>query len=130
MDCKINCFQFSAEMKNENDLTFSFFIFQVLRKINWHSGTRILKLPYWSYGQFDLDLLTDDECTLEFYRNSALLAEVLQIPDQIRCYNRTRVIVNGIEALLIFLKRSAYPCRYSDMLTSFCKIISSMLTER
>ena len=29
-------------MKNENDLTFSFFIFQVLRKINWHSGTRIL----------------------------------------------------------------------------------------
>ena len=29
-------------MKNENDLTFSFFIFQVLRKINWHSGTRII----------------------------------------------------------------------------------------
>ena len=29
-------------MKNENDLTFSFFIFQVLRKINWHSGTRIV----------------------------------------------------------------------------------------
>ena len=32
---------FSIFNKNENDLTFSFFIFQVLRKINWHSGTRI-----------------------------------------------------------------------------------------
>ena len=33
-------------MKNENDLTFSFFILQVLRKINWHSGTRILSVGY------------------------------------------------------------------------------------
>ena len=29
-------------MKNENDLTISFLIFQVLRKMNWHSGTRIM----------------------------------------------------------------------------------------
>ena len=25
-----------------------------------------LDLPYWSYDQFDLDLLTDDECKTEF----------------------------------------------------------------
>ena len=30
-------------MENENELKFSFFIFQILRKMNWHSGTRILK---------------------------------------------------------------------------------------
>ena len=28
-------------MKNENELKFSFFIFQILRKMNWHSGSRI-----------------------------------------------------------------------------------------
>ena len=33
---------FSIFNRNENDLTLSFFIFQVLTKINWHSGTRIL----------------------------------------------------------------------------------------
>ena len=25
-----------------------------------------LELPYWSYDQFDLDLLNDDECKPEF----------------------------------------------------------------
>ena len=41
---------------------------------------RNLKLPYWSCEQFDLHLLTDDECTSEFrfYRRDVyLLAEVL-----------------------------------------------------
>jgi len=27
--------------------------------------SRNLRLSYWSYYQFDLDLLTDDECTLD-----------------------------------------------------------------
>ena len=36
-----SCFQFSTKMKNENFRSFSFFIFQILRKMNWHSGTRI-----------------------------------------------------------------------------------------
>ena len=42
--------------------------------------SRNLKLPYWSCDQFDLHLLTDDECTSEFrfYRRDVyLLAEVL-----------------------------------------------------
>ena len=62
-----------------------------------------LELPYWSYDQLDLDLLTDDESKSEFrfYKSDVcLLAEVMQIPDQIRCYNR--VVVDGIEALCIF----------------------------
>ena len=48
--------------------------------------SRNLEVPYWSFDQFNLDLLTDDECTSEFrfYRRDVyLLAEVLQIPDQI-----------------------------------------------
>ena len=78
--------------------------------------SRNLKLQDWSYDEFDLDLLTDVEWTSEFRfhrRDVDLLDEVLQIPDQ-RSYNS--VIVDGIEALCIFLERFAYPCRYSDML--------------
>ena len=49
-----------------------------------------LELSYWSYDQFDLDFLTDDECKSEFrfYKNDVYLlivAEVLQVSDQIRC---------------------------------------------
>ena len=86
-----------------------------------------LELPYWSYDQFDLDLLTDDECQSEFRfykRDVYLLAEVLQIPDQTKCYNR--VVVDGIEALCIFLKRFAYPCRYSDMLPRFARPVPQL----
>lgn len=81
-----------------------------------------LDLPDCSYDQFDLDLLTDDECKSEFrlYRKDVyLLAKVLQVPDQIRCYNR--VVVDGITVLCIFLQRFAYPCRYSDMLSRFAR---------
>ena len=48
--------------------------------------SRNLEVSYWSFDEFNLDLLTDDECTSEFrfYRRDVyLLAEVLQIPDQI-----------------------------------------------
>ena len=43
----------------------------------------ILDLPYKNYENFDLDLLEDDECLLEFRfhkRDISLLAEALQIP--------------------------------------------------
>ena len=86
-----------------------------------------LELPYWSYDQFDLDLLSDDDCKSEFRfykRDVYLLAEMLQIPDQIQCYNR--LVVDGIEALCIFLKRFAYPCRYSDMLPRFARPVPQL----
>ena len=39
MGCKWNSFEFSTEMKNENEL--KFLVLKVLIKIKWHSGTRI-----------------------------------------------------------------------------------------
>ena len=38
-------------------------------------------------------------------------------PDEIRCYSR--LVVDGIEALCILLKRFAYASRYSDMIPRF-----------
>ena len=48
-----------------------------------------LDLPYKNYENFDLDLLEDDECVSEFRfhkRDIPLLAEALQIPESITCY--------------------------------------------
>ena len=81
-----------------------------------------LTFSIWHCDQFDLDLLTDDECNSEFrfYKKDVyLLAEVLQVPDQIRCYNC--VVVDGIEAQYIFLKGFTYPCWYFDMLFRFAR---------
>ena len=76
--------------------------------------------PYWAYDTFDLDKLTDSECKAEFrFLKGDIynLKEILGIPDEIRCYNR--LVVDGIEALCILLKRFAYPIRYSDMIPRF-----------
>ena len=46
-----------------------------------------------------------------------LLAETLEVPDVVKCYNG--IVVDGIEALCVLLKRFAYPCRYGDMIPRF-----------
>ena len=76
--------------------------------------------PYWRYDYFDLDKLSDAECKAEFRflkEHIYELKEVFGIPDEIRTYNR--LCVNGIESLCMFLKRFAYPIRYSDMIPRF-----------
>lgn len=79
-----------------------------------------LDLRYNNYEKFDLDLLNEDDCKSEFrfckgdiYR----LCDVFELPDKVRCYNG--VVVQKEEALCIFLKRFAYPCRYQDVMFRF-----------
>ena len=58
-----------------------------------------LEFPYWKYGRFVLDSMTDDECKAEFRflkNNVYLLGEVLDIPDIMKCPNG--VLVDGTEA--------------------------------
>ena len=74
---------------------------------------------YEEYDRFSLDEMNDAECLAEFrFRKHDLqiLAEVLQIPDSFRCYQRS---VDGMEGLCILLRLSSYPCRYSDMISQF-----------
>ena len=92
-------------------------------------------LPY-NYEQFDLDKMKDDECKTEFrfYKNDIYnLADVLTLPDRIICYNGVNV---DMEAICIFLKRFAYPCRYVDMISRFarpepqyCMISNAVMNE-
>ena len=49
-----------------------------------------LEFPYWKYGRFDLDSMTDDECKAEFRfskNDIYVLGEVLYIPDIMKCPN-------------------------------------------
>ena len=92
-----------------------------------------LEFPYWKYGRFDLDSMTDDECKAEFrfYKNDIyLLGEVLDIPDIMKCPNG--VLVDGMEALSALLKRFAYPCRFADMVPRFGRPVPQlcMITNR
>ena len=84
--------------------------------------THNLDLPYWKYEKFDLDHLENDECVAEFrFQKDDIydLTGVLQVPDEIVSYNGTKV--SDIEALCIFLKRHAYPCRYLDLIHRFAR---------
>ena len=104
--------------------------FTLLYDLNYSQN---YEFPYWKYGCFDLDAMTDDECKTEFrfFKNDVyLLGEVLQIPDLIKCPNG--IIVNGIEALSVLLKRFSYPCRYADMIPRFGRPVAqlSMITNQ
>ena len=76
--------------------------------------------PYENYLGFELDDMDESECLVEFRfqkRYIPLLADVLQLPDQFLCYQRS--VSSGIEGLCILLKRLSYPCRY--MIARFSK---------
>ena len=88
--------------------------------------------PYWDYENFQLDELDPAECKAEFrFEKSDLhdVAEALQIPETFRCQQRS--ICDGMEGLCMVLKRFAYPCRYSDMISRFAKPVPvlSMITN-
>ena len=79
-----------------------------------------LTVHYWNYRKFDLDSFENDQCVSEFRfekKDVYILAETLEIAESIICYNGTKV--DGIESLCIYLKRFAYLCRYSDMISRF-----------
>ena len=59
--------------------------------------------PYWNYERFNLDFLNEDECVANFrFKKNDIydMKDLLQIPDDVHCYNGTKV--DGIEALCIF----------------------------
>ena len=64
--------------------------------------------------------MDEDVCLAEFRvlkRDTPVLANVLQLPDFIKCPQTTKC--NRIESLCMLLRRFAYICRYSDMIHRF-----------
>ena len=76
------------------------------------------------------------ECKADFrFENSdiSLLVDVLQMPDTFTCPNGT--VCDSTEGLCVILKRFSYPCRLSDMISTFGRsvpelsMISNEVTE-
>ena len=88
--------------------------------LDYLNEPRNIQIPYWQYAPFNLDLLSDDECWVEFrFKKNHIfdLVNKLQLPDEIITYNRLKV--GAAEGLCVLLKRLAYPCRYSDSVPRF-----------
>ena len=66
--------------------------FLLLYNLNFSKN---LDLPYWGYGPFNLDQLSDNECQaeLKFYKNDVYA--LADISEDITCDNRT--VASGIE---------------------------------
>lgn len=87
--------------------------------------------PYHDYEKFDLDQIDEAECKAEFRvekNDLPLLFNALGIPETIEC--RQGSICDGMEGLCMLLRRLAYPCRYSDMISRFPRPVPvlSMIT--
>ena len=65
-----------------------------------------LEFPYWKHPWFNLENLSNAGCTAEFcFLKSGVykLAEVLQFPQLIKCYNKS--VFDGLECFCVFLKQ-------------------------
>ena len=60
------------------------------------------------------------ECRVEKW-HIPMLADRLQIQPTFQCPQRS--VCDGIEGLCMLLKRLAYPCRYSDMVHRFARLV-------
>ena len=84
---------------------------------------RALELPYYEYEEFNLaENISEAECKAEFQFEKGdieRLADVLQLPPTFECPQGS--VCDRIEGLCIFLRRIAYPCRYSDMFSRFAR---------
>ena len=84
-------------------------------------------LNYLEYERFNLNEISEDDCfnDFRFRKNDILrLKDVLQIPDQITCYND--VVCEGTEALCILLRHLAYPNRFSDRIPKFARPVPQL----
>ena len=93
--------------------------------------------PYWKFNKFDFESWDDTECYKELrFRKDDIekLLICLGIPEKVVCSQRTSCA--GLEGLCILLKRLAYPCCYTDMVSRFgrnpteiCLIFNEMLSQ-
>ena len=86
-----------------------------------------LDLSYWNYERFTMEDVSEDESKSEFRflkGDIYTLVDLFLIPDVLTCYNG--ITCESVEALCIFLKRFAYPCRYQDLIPRFGRSVPQL----
>ena len=77
--------------------------------------------------KFNLEEITNTKCKdyFRFDKSSLpILKEALGLPDEIICYNKTKV--SGLEGLCILLRRFAYPNRLGDLCSLFGRPVEEL----
>ena len=113
-------FKMEENMMEEED-------YFLLRQRGVNSVNLHLELPYWKYDRFNLEEMTDEECSVEmrFRKNDIYqLCASLNLPQVYRCHNR--LSIDSVEALCVCLKRFAYPCRYADLVPRFGRAVPQL----
>lgn len=77
--------------------------------------------------------MEEAECKSEFRFEKLdipILADVLGLPEQFRCPQRS--VATKMEGLCMLLKRTSFPCRYSDMIYRFGRPVPElcMITDQ
>ena len=90
------------------------------------------KFSYGLYQRFDLHEIPEPECKAEMHFNKddiPVLAEALELPETFACCQRTVAVM--LYSLCLLLRRTAYPCRYSDLTSIFGRPVPelSMITN-
>ena len=91
------------------------------------SKKRNPSFPYYSYEKFDINNWSEEECwnDFRFHKNDLeRLASALNLPAELITYNRMKV--PAMEALCFMLRRLAYPCRYSDLISRFARPVPEL----
>jgi len=89
--------------------------------------TNNLIFAHADYEKFDLENKDDVECISDFRvkkQDIPLLAEALRLPPTFKCNQGT--VCDQIEGLCVFLRRFAYPCRYSDLVPLFGRSVPEL----
>ena len=85
------------------------------------------EFPCWKFPRFSLNDNSEDECLAEFRfekQDIPRLARALRLPQKFVCSNGT--VANDIKALCLLLRRFAYPCRYSDLISRSGRSVPEM----
>ena len=76
--------------------------------------------PYCNYEKFDISNWSEEECWNDFRFQSC----ALNLPEELFTYNRMKV--PAMEALCFTLRRLAYPCRYSHLISRFARPVPEL----
>ena len=88
---------------------------------------RNTKFPCWNYEKFEMSSWNEDECWTDFRFNHQDLYRsktALDLPDRMVAYNRQTF--KGMEGLCLMLRRLAFPCRFSDLITGYGRHVAQL----
>ena len=84
------------------------------------------KFPCWKFPRFSLNDISENECLAEFRLEIISLALLELLDCHRNMFAQIRTVANDIETSCLLLRRFAYPCRYSDLMSRFGRSVPEM----